>query len=80
MSSFVNHTFTTHLAMSASLQPYAGLEAHEMCEYPVKPKRLAAALTDKKLLPDENGCVNVPYLVPRKDDGSVNEIELRSTG
>src|SRR4029434_6350134 len=25
---FVNHTFTTSLALSASLQPYAGLEAH----------------------------------------------------
>ena len=23
---FVNHTFTTHLALSASLQPFAGLE------------------------------------------------------
>ena len=25
---YVNHTFTSHLALCASLQPYAGLEAH----------------------------------------------------
>jgi len=42
---FVNHTFTTHLALSASLQPYAGLEKDDLCECPVAPKRLAAELT-----------------------------------
>ena len=31
---FVNHTFTSHLALSASLQPYAGLAEHRLCEYP----------------------------------------------
>ena len=34
---FVNHTFTSHLALSASLQPYAGLERHRLCEYPFAP-------------------------------------------
>ena len=57
---FVNHTFTTHLALSASLQPYAGLETHDLCEYPVQPKRLGAELAKEKLLPDGNGCVHVP--------------------
>jgi L-alanine-DL-glutamate epimerase-like enolase superfamily enzyme len=41
---FVNHTFTTQLALSASIQPYAGLEAHEICEYPVEPTPLARDL------------------------------------
>jgi L-alanine-DL-glutamate epimerase-like enolase superfamily enzyme len=31
---YVNHTFTSHLALSASLQPYAGLKDHVICEYP----------------------------------------------
>ncbi|MEO6874371.1 MAG: enolase C-terminal domain-like protein, partial [Opitutaceae bacterium] len=31
---FVNHTFTSHLALSASLQPFAGLEKDVICEYP----------------------------------------------
>ena len=39
---FVNHTFTSHLALSASLQPYAGLRSDEICEYPFAPKPLGA--------------------------------------
>ncbi len=31
---YVNHTFTSNLALSASLQPFAGLESHEICEFP----------------------------------------------
>jgi L-alanine-DL-glutamate epimerase-like enolase superfamily enzyme len=57
---FVNHTFTTHLALSASLQPYAGLEKHEICEYPFAPSALGRDFTATKLLPDRNGNVDVP--------------------
>jgi len=57
---FVNHTFTTHLALSASLQPYAGLEEHELCEYPVEPSSLAQDLTQAKLLPDPKGRIRLP--------------------
>jgi L-alanine-DL-glutamate epimerase-like enolase superfamily enzyme len=28
---FVNHTFTSHLALSASLQPFAGSEGDSIC-------------------------------------------------
>ena len=35
---YVNHTFTSHLALSASLQPYAGHPARSICEYPVELK------------------------------------------
>jgi L-alanine-DL-glutamate epimerase-like enolase superfamily enzyme len=38
---YVNHTFTSHLALSASLQPYAGSRHDTLCEYPVEPKALA---------------------------------------
>ena len=57
---FVNHTFTTHLALSASLQPYAGLEAHDLCEYPFGPSPLAQELTTMKLRPDAEGRICLP--------------------
>lgn len=69
---YVNHTFTSHLALSASLQPYAGVQADVICEYPVEPKSLAWELTRDHLLPDRNGQVRVPEqpglgLVPDED-------------
>jgi L-alanine-DL-glutamate epimerase-like enolase superfamily enzyme len=57
---FVNHTFTSHLALSASLQPYAGLERHPLCEYPFAPKRLAFDLTTNHLTPNALGEVAAP--------------------
>lgn len=57
---YVNHTFTTHLALSASLQPYAGLETHEICEYPFAPSPLGGDFTVTKLLPNPQGCVELP--------------------
>jgi L-alanine-DL-glutamate epimerase-like enolase superfamily enzyme len=57
---FVNHTFTSHLALSASLQPYAGLRDHEICEYPFAPKRLAQELTGNHFERDGDGLVRVP--------------------
>lgn len=57
---FVNHTFTTPLALSASLQPYAGLEADALCEYPFEPSALARDFTSTRLLPDASGCICLP--------------------
>ena len=57
---YVNHTFTSHLALSASLQPFAGIEEDVICEYPVEPKQLALDITTEHLLPDANGQINVP--------------------
>ena len=57
---FVNHTFTSHLALSASLQPYAGLRAHEICEYPFAPKALACAITCNHFDRDKDGYVEAP--------------------
>jgi L-alanine-DL-glutamate epimerase-like enolase superfamily enzyme len=48
---YVNHTFTSHLALSASLQPFAGDAAAQICEYPVEPKALAVELTTSHILP-----------------------------
>ena len=57
---FVNHTFTTHLALSASLQPYAGIAADDLCEYPAEPSPLARDLSGGALQPDRDGYVHVP--------------------
>ena len=57
---YVNHTFTTHLALSASLQPFAGLEDHRICEYPVEAKPLAEELSRDRLERDASGLVHVP--------------------
>jgi L-alanine-DL-glutamate epimerase-like enolase superfamily enzyme len=57
---YVNHTFTSHLALSASLAPYAGLERDVICEYPVEPKALALAITKEHLLPEPDGTLRIP--------------------
>jgi L-alanine-DL-glutamate epimerase-like enolase superfamily enzyme len=57
---YVNHTFTSHVALSASIQPYAGIASDVICEFPVQPKSLAFEATREHLLPDVNGQVRVP--------------------
>lgn len=57
---YVNHTFTSHLALSASLQPYAGIQQDVICEYPVEPKSLALDITQNHIQRDANGQVHVP--------------------
>lgn len=57
---YVNHTFTSHLALCASLQPFAGLEEHRICEYPFAPKSVAWDMSETHLAPDANGEVNLP--------------------
>jgi L-alanine-DL-glutamate epimerase-like enolase superfamily enzyme len=57
---YVNHTFTTPLALSASLQPCAGLEDHSLCEYPTEPSALARSFTKTEITPDEDGLVRIP--------------------
>jgi L-alanine-DL-glutamate epimerase-like enolase superfamily enzyme len=57
---YVNHTFTSHLALSASLQPFAGLRDHVICEYPVEPKSLAWDLTMEHIERGADGQIRVP--------------------
>lgn len=57
---YVNHTFTSNLALSASLQPFAGLEDHRICEYPTTLRQLAVDLTVDHIVPDANGEIHVP--------------------
>ncbi|HVX46843.1 MAG TPA: mandelate racemase/muconate lactonizing enzyme family protein [Mycobacteriales bacterium] len=55
---FVNHTFTSQLALSASLQPFAATEG--LCEYPVDPAPLAQVASRDRIEPDANGQVHLP--------------------
>lgn len=48
------------LAPSASLQPYAGLADHRICEYPFAPKPVAWDMNHTHLLPDSNGEIAIP--------------------
>ena len=57
---YVNHTFTSHLALSASLQPFAGHEHDVICEYPVEAQPLALELTREHLRMDQDGQIRVP--------------------
>ena len=57
---FVNHTFTSHLALSASLQAFAGAAEHALCEYPGQLSSLAYELTREHLELDQNGEICLP--------------------
>lgn len=56
---YVNHTFTTPLALSASLQPFAGLKNHQLCEYPTQSSALAQSLTTGGPKSDANGVIRL---------------------
>jgi L-alanine-DL-glutamate epimerase-like enolase superfamily enzyme len=57
---YVNHTFTTHLALSASVQPYAGSAADDLCEYPFQPSALAREFCTPCIRPDGQGRIRLP--------------------
>lgn len=57
---YVNHTFTSNLALSASLQPYAGLRDHLICEYPTELKSLAIEMTLNRIERDQHGMIAAP--------------------
>lgn len=57
---YVNHTFTSNLALSASLQPYAGLKDHLICEYPTELKSLAIEMTLNRIERDQHGMITAP--------------------
>jgi len=84
---YVNHTFTSHLALSASLQPYAGLARHRICEYPASPKPLAWELSANHMARDGNGEIaapDAPGLGIEVDAGAVRrylqEAEIKVSG
>jgi L-alanine-DL-glutamate epimerase-like enolase superfamily enzyme len=57
---YVNHSFQSHIALAASLLPFADFENDTICEYPVELKPLAVEATIDHLERDANGQVNLP--------------------
>ncbi|KKB85172.1 mandelate racemase [Devosia limi DSM 17137] len=57
---YINHTFTSNLALSASLQPFAGLRDHTICEYPTTLQQLARDITLNHITPNANGEIIIP--------------------
>ena len=57
---YVNHTFTSHLQLSASLQPYAGLIKSNLAEYPMQLKPLAWDITKNHIKMNQQGYINLP--------------------
>jgi len=84
---FVNHTFTTPLALSASVQPFAGLASHNLCEYPSEPSALAQEFCSASLKPDDEGLIRLPEKAGLGLDPDLNalkkylvEVEIRAGG
>lgn len=57
---FVNHSFQSQLALNGSIQPFAGIEKDEICEYPMQAKDVAYAITVERLDRGLDGLVRLP--------------------
>ena len=57
---YVNHTFTSHLQLSASLQAYTGSVKSTLAEYPMQLKPLAWDITKNHILKDDSGYITTP--------------------
>lgn len=57
---YVNHTFTSYLALAASLIPYADMKESVLCEYPVEAKPLARELTTAPICRAGDGFISHP--------------------
>jgi L-alanine-DL-glutamate epimerase-like enolase superfamily enzyme len=57
---FVNHSFQSQLALNGSIQPFAGIEKDEICEYPMQAKDVAYAITVERLDRGPDGLVRLP--------------------
>lgn len=57
---YVNHTFTSQLALAASLQPYASHAAGALCEYPLEAKPVAGAIAVERLERGRDGLIRLP--------------------
>lgn len=57
---YVNHTFTSQLALSASIQPYAGHEQSLICEYPLEAREVAYAIAVERIERGADGFLRLP--------------------
>lgn len=57
---YVNHTFTSQLALAASIHPFAGLERDEIAEYPLEAKAVAGAIAVERIDVGADGLIRLP--------------------
>lgn len=57
---YVNHSFTSSLALAASLAPYWDLEDSRFCEYPFAPSSLCREMTTTRIEVGADGLVHPP--------------------
>lgn len=57
---YVNHTFTSSLALAASLAPFWDWPEADLCEFPAEPSALGRELTGERLLPNTDGHLRPP--------------------
>jgi L-alanine-DL-glutamate epimerase-like enolase superfamily enzyme len=81
---FVNHTFTSNLTLSSSLQGYMGLENHWLSEYPIEPSSLASDITINHIVVNSDGYIQAPGLGMQINEGAVRkyrvDVELTVSG
>jgi len=57
---YVNHTFTSHSALAASMHPYAGIKDFWLAEYPMEPKELCVEINSNKIEIQSDGMIALP--------------------
>jgi L-alanine-DL-glutamate epimerase-like enolase superfamily enzyme len=84
---YVNHTFTSQLALSASIQPFAGLAADEIAEYPLEARPVAYSIAVETIERDGNGYIHAPdrpgfgmTVEPARFKPYVRDVEIRIDG
>jgi len=84
---YVNHTFTSQLALSASIQPFAGLAADEIAEYPLEARPVAYSIAVETIERDSDGYIHVPdrpgfgmTVEPARFKPYVRDVEIKIDG
>jgi L-alanine-DL-glutamate epimerase-like enolase superfamily enzyme len=84
---YVNHTFTSQLALAASLVPFAGHAADELAEYPLESRPVALAITAERLEPGADGLIRLPEgpglgmtVTPERFRPYLRDVEIRMDG
>lgn len=84
---YVNHTFTSQLALAASIAPYAGIERDEIAEYPLEARDVARAITVESITPGTDGLIRLPdgpglamTVDPMRFKPFVQDVEIKVAG